>query len=166
MTPTYTVKQTKTSGRKRYRYYVCGKAIKRGRNKCECPSVPAAEIERFVVDEIARLGRDAVVRDKVLDEAQKRLGGSGGSGYSGGGGGGRGINRRAASQMLNDFDAVWQVLSPAERFRMIQLLVEHVAFDHTHSRVAITFRPNGIAELSGSGGSPTDELQPIQEDAA
>ncbi len=172
MTPTYTVKQTKNAGRKRYRYYVCGKGIKRGRNKCECPSLPAAEIEGFVVEEIARLGRDASVRDKVLDEAQKRLhaaapGGSGGSGGSGNsGGGGRQLNRRAATQMLGNFDAVWQVLSPAEQFRMIQLLVEHVAFDHTHSRVAITFRPNGIAELSGTEASPTDEPQTIQEDAA
>lgn len=158
MTPTYTVKQTKTAGRKRYRYYVCGRAIKRGKNKCECPSVPAAEIERFVVEEIARLGRDAVVRDKVLDEAQKRL--------MDAGHGGRQLDRRAATQMLDDFDAVWQVLSPAEQFRMIQLLVEHVAFDHADSRVAITFRPNGIAELSGTDASPIDELQPIQENAA
>ncbi len=41
-----------------YRYYVCGTAQKRGWDQCPAPSVPAGEIERFVVDQIHQIGTD------------------------------------------------------------------------------------------------------------
>ena len=41
MTPTHTTK----NGTKRYRYYVCVNAQKRGRQECPAPSVPAGEME-------------------------------------------------------------------------------------------------------------------------
>jgi hypothetical protein len=47
MSPTFTSKQ----GR-RYRYYTCTGAIQRGWSTCPSRSVPAAEIERFVVEQI------------------------------------------------------------------------------------------------------------------
>jgi site-specific DNA recombinase len=73
MTPTYTIKTTKSAGRKRYRYYVCGRTAKRGRGKCDCPTLPATEIEQFVVQEIAGLGHDPCLRDAVFAEARQRL---------------------------------------------------------------------------------------------
>ena len=48
MSPAHTVRN-KT---KRYRYYVCSQAQKRGYANCPSKSVPAGEIERFVVDQI------------------------------------------------------------------------------------------------------------------
>lgn len=47
-----------TRGKVRYRYYVCQNAQKRGWNVCPDPSIPAAEIERFVVEQIRGLGLD------------------------------------------------------------------------------------------------------------
>src|SRR5690606_25543046 len=45
---------------------------KRGWNECPSPSLPAGEIERFVVDQIQGLGRDpAVVRDTVAQVRQQ-----------------------------------------------------------------------------------------------
>jgi site-specific DNA recombinase len=52
MTHTYSSK-----GQRRYRYYVCTQAQQRGRHTCPSPSVPAGEIERFVVDQIRAIGR-------------------------------------------------------------------------------------------------------------
>lgn len=43
---------------KRYRYYVCGKALKQGWAACPTKSVPAGEIERFVVERIRAVGAD------------------------------------------------------------------------------------------------------------
>ena len=43
MVHTYTSK-----GSRRYRYYVCSSAQKRGRETCPSKSVPAEEIERFI----------------------------------------------------------------------------------------------------------------------
>ena len=53
MSHTYTCK-----GTRRYRYYLCGTAQKRGWDQCPAPSVAAGEIERFVVDQIQQIGQD------------------------------------------------------------------------------------------------------------
>ena len=54
-----------------YRYYVCHKAQKQGWAICPSPSLPAAEIEDFVIDQIRRVGQDpGVVRDTL---AQSRV---------------------------------------------------------------------------------------------
>lgn len=45
-------------GSKRYRYYVCVAVQKRGWGTCPSPSIPAGEIERFVVNQIKCIGRD------------------------------------------------------------------------------------------------------------
>src|ERR1019366_9125504 len=48
MTPAHSCK----GGKKRYRYYTCTGAQKRGWNTCPSKSIPAGEIERFVVQQI------------------------------------------------------------------------------------------------------------------
>jgi site-specific DNA recombinase len=45
-------------GAKRYRYYTCTNAVKRGRCKCPSGSLPAAEIETAVIDQIRCIGED------------------------------------------------------------------------------------------------------------
>ena len=56
-------------GGKRYRYYTCTHAIKSGRKSCPSGSLPAAEIERVVVDQIRGIGNDAALREEVLRQA-------------------------------------------------------------------------------------------------
>ena len=54
-----------------YRYYVCHKAQKQGWASCPSPSLPAAQIEDFVIDQIRCVGQDpGVVRDTL---AQSRV---------------------------------------------------------------------------------------------
>lgn len=54
-----------------YRYYVCHKAQKQGWASCPAPSLPAAEIENFVIDQIRRVGQDpGIVRETL---AQSRV---------------------------------------------------------------------------------------------
>ena len=45
-------------GTKRYRYYVCTAAQKRGWDTCPSRSIPAGEVEQFVVEQIKCIGRD------------------------------------------------------------------------------------------------------------
>jgi site-specific DNA recombinase len=53
MSHTYTKK-----GSTLYRYYVCHRAQKQGWDICPSPSLPAGQIEDFVVDQIRRIGQD------------------------------------------------------------------------------------------------------------
>ncbi|MBN2069583.1 MAG: recombinase family protein [Opitutales bacterium] len=56
------------SGNKLYRYYVNIMATKEGWDSCETTSVPANEVEAFVVDKIRSLGKDPKLQEAVLDE--------------------------------------------------------------------------------------------------
>jgi site-specific DNA recombinase len=67
MIHTYTSK-----GATRYRYYVCQKAIKQGANACATRSIPAQEIEDFVVDRIAAIGRDPELIDRIEKKARNQ----------------------------------------------------------------------------------------------
>ena len=53
MSPTHSTRD----GKKRYRYYVCTAAQKRGWKTCPSKSIPAGEIEQFVVAQIKNVGR-------------------------------------------------------------------------------------------------------------
>jgi len=57
-------------GSKRYRYYTCGKAIKCGWKNCPTKSLPAAEIEAAVVDQIRCIAKDDGLRNEVLRQAR------------------------------------------------------------------------------------------------
>jgi site-specific DNA recombinase len=68
MSHTYTAK-----GNKRYRYYVCGTAQQRGWSECPAPSIPAGEIERFVVDQIRSIGRDPAMVRETLQQVHQQV---------------------------------------------------------------------------------------------
>jgi site-specific DNA recombinase len=57
-------------GNKRYRYYVCNNATKSGWKNCPHPSLPAAEIESFILDEIRGIGLDENLIVDVVKRAR------------------------------------------------------------------------------------------------
>ncbi len=63
MFPAQTTRRTR-----RYRYYVCSHAQKHGWATCPSKSVPAAEMERFVIEQIRGLGQDQVFTADVLSQ--------------------------------------------------------------------------------------------------
>jgi site-specific DNA recombinase len=68
MSPTYVMKD----GNKRYRYYVCSSAQKFGWSSCPSPSVPAGEMERFVVEQIRCIGQDSVLVERVIAQVKQQ----------------------------------------------------------------------------------------------
>jgi site-specific DNA recombinase len=66
MTPSHSTKD----GTKRYRYYVCTTAQKRGWNNCPSKSIPAGEMEQFVVDQIRCIGRDPTLIQETVAQAR------------------------------------------------------------------------------------------------
>jgi site-specific DNA recombinase len=65
MTPAHTTR----NGSKRYRYYVCTAAQKRGWHTCPSKSIPAGEIEQFVVHQLRGIGRDPALRNATFAAA-------------------------------------------------------------------------------------------------
>ncbi|HEX6972486.1 MAG TPA: recombinase family protein [Limnochordia bacterium] len=62
-----------TRGSTRYRYYVCIRAQKNGWSTCPAPSLPAKQLEDFVVEQIKTLGRDPGVLEDALRATQAHL---------------------------------------------------------------------------------------------
>lgn len=69
----YASDRTKNGAEKRYRYYVCVRAQKRGWSECPGPSLPADQLERFVVDQIRSLGQDDALMVEAVQGAHDRL---------------------------------------------------------------------------------------------
>jgi len=69
------------------------------------------------------------------------------------------IDPAEASRTLAEFDEVWETLTPRERSRIIDLLVEKVEYDGSTSRVEVLFRATGIRTLA-------EELDSRWEEAA
>jgi site-specific DNA recombinase len=67
MSPSHTKK-----GTKRYRYYLCTNAQKRGWHRCPAQSVPAGVIEEAVVGQLTRIGREPDLARQVIDEARRQ----------------------------------------------------------------------------------------------
>jgi len=68
MAPAHTVK----NGTKVYRYYCCTNAQKRGWHVCPTPSVPAPELERFVVEQVKVIGKDTDLLAETLAESRRQ----------------------------------------------------------------------------------------------
>jgi site-specific DNA recombinase len=68
MMHTYTMRDSK-----RYRYYVCYNAQKKGWKSCDTKSVSAPAIESAVLDSIRRLGTDPKLADVVAKEALENM---------------------------------------------------------------------------------------------
>jgi site-specific DNA recombinase len=65
MSPAHTTKKNR-----RYRYYVCTAAQKKGWDTCPSKSIPAEQIEKFVVEQIRGIGRDPALLREVLSQAR------------------------------------------------------------------------------------------------
>jgi site-specific DNA recombinase len=133
MSPTHTRK-----GGRLYRYYISQSVMKRGTEACPIRQVPAAEIERIVIDQIRSLlqtpevivqtWRAARQTDKALAESDVRA-------------------------ALLQFEPLWNELFPAEQARIVELLVERV--DLQPDGVDLRLRVEGLtslcSELRGAG---------------
>ena len=60
-------------GQRRYRYYVCHSAQKKGWSSCPYPSLPAGELERFVFERIKEMTRDPKFLAEVVGRARSQL---------------------------------------------------------------------------------------------
>lgn len=98
-------------GARRYRYYLCTNAQKRGWDACPAPSAPAAEIERFIVDEVLALA------SHPLPE----------------------FRNSRATELLERFANTWKDGSTSEQTSLIRKLVERIEYNGQAGSVEIEF---------------------------
>lgn len=200
MSHSYTAK-----GSRQYRYYVCHRAQQNGWQVCPSPSIPAGEVERFVMEQIKCIGRDPLVIQETLAQAHRqaddqierltaeraRLVARLRDDHAALGRlatarvddahlvdahdrireaerrvteidhelatlGGDLVDEAEVAAGLAEFDSVWDCLAPREQARVIELLVEQVAYDGQAGRISITFRPTGIKLLVGEWAKRTE----------
>jgi DNA invertase Pin-like site-specific DNA recombinase len=125
MSPTHTRK----SGRL-YRYYTSQTAMKRGRSDCPIGQIPAAEIERIVLDHIRQILKAPEVIVRTWRAARKQC---------------SDITESDVRTALVEFDELWNQLFPAEQARIVELLVERI--DIRQDILDITLRIEGLASL-------------------
>src|SRR5947208_405699 len=127
MTPAHTKR-----GHRRYRYYTCTNAQKRGWQACPSRSIPAAEMDKVVLAQI----RGACPQCGP-DDGGPQLDGPG------------------------CFDRWWQALPHQNQGEALRGLVERVDYDGRAGQLAITFRPGGFEALAEAPAEPAAGLEEV-----
>jgi site-specific DNA recombinase len=125
MRPSYSSKKGK-----RYRYYTCVQAEKRGFDECPVRSVAAGIAEDAVVGQL----RAVLNRPEIIAPAARAAQEDSPD-----------ITEPAVAETLRGVDAVWEALFPLEQARILQLLVERVHV--TTDGLDIRIRTNGLRGL-------------------
>ncbi|MBN1518020.1 recombinase zinc beta ribbon domain-containing protein [Candidatus Sumerlaeota bacterium] len=123
--------------KRRYRYYVCSHPQKHGWDTCPTKSLPARDIERFVIERIRAIGQDDAIRlvrdggdtDRImevntkassvgqdLDRIERDLAGLGQTN----------ITEHDVAEAFGSLEEFWDVLFPTEKQRIVQTMVERI----------------------------------------
>jgi DNA invertase Pin-like site-specific DNA recombinase len=127
MSPTHTRKNGRL-----YRYYLSQTVLKQGSGDCPVARVPAAEIEKIVIDQVRILLLSPEIIVQTWRSARKTI---------------KGMTESEVRTALKSFHPLWNQLFPAEQSRIIELLVERV--DVRTDRVDIKLRIAGVTSLIG-----------------
>jgi site-specific DNA recombinase len=125
MSPTHTRK----AGRL-YRYYISQSVMKRGTDACPIRQVPAAEIERIVINQIRSLLQTPEIIVQTWRAARKAD---------------RDLTESHVRAALLEFEPLWNELFPAEQARIVELLVERV--DLQPDGIDLRLRVEGLTSL-------------------
>jgi site-specific DNA recombinase len=133
-------------GDKRYRYYVCATAQKRGWDTCPSKSVPAEILEAAVAEQIRGLGHNPDALRALLTHESLPDGAPDSAAATPHNGACRAEAEVAA--VLAAFATRWESLPPAEQARLVSRLVERINYDGAAGQVAVTFHATCLLTLT------------------
>jgi len=156
---------TRRHNGKRYGYYVCCAAQKRGWDACPSKSVSAEALEGVVVEQIGSLGRDSDTLRALLTHGSSSGQAPESAEPAENNGRDTATNRAWLSEnevaaALAAWATVWDTLPPAEQVRLISSLVERIDYDGAAGQVAVTFHVPGIHLLAEEWVRRTQENNP------
>ena len=119
------------------RYYVSRTVLKGGADGCPTNRVPAAEIERAIIDQLRVLLRSPEIIVATWRAARKEI---------------DGLRESDVREALERLDPLWDELFPAEQARIVQLLVERV--DVSPDGIDVRLRVDGLASVFSDLAEP------------
>ena len=156
-------------GGRRYRYYVCNGAAKRGYDTCALKSIPAAGMEEAVLSQVRALLRTPEVVMATWRELQRQALAEGSLKESVEA---PFLREADVLQALSKLDPIWDELFPPERQRLVRLLVDEAVV--TREGLHLTLNIEGLNSLTrevlgqragANGGPPDGPPQPDQTEA-
>jgi site-specific DNA recombinase len=113
-----------------YRYYVSTAILKSGRDACPVGRIPAGEIEAVVISQVRELltTPEIIVRTWRADREHDPC-----------------VTEREVREALTSLNPLWHELFPAEKARIVQLLVERV--DVGQDGIDLRLRTDGLTSL-------------------
>jgi site-specific DNA recombinase len=150
MTPSFASKNKSL----RYRYYVCCNAQRRGWAACPSKSIPATQIEKFVVERVGSLFQDPLSLHDVIAHALRQVEAQAGQE--------NGDEAQQASvfagqiqddderiaRALSRLGSAWTRLPSDERVRILRMVVERVDYDGANAKASITYTGPGFLAVS------------------
>jgi hypothetical protein len=138
MTPGYTAKS-----KRRYRYYRCTRALREGNGRCPSPSLPAPEVEDYVVARLRAFGR--------REGEEQLLNGAGPD---------RIAQARTCCEAL---DLAWDGSGARDRRAVLRRALRRIAYDGRAGTMLLALRSDSAAdsgsdETDGSGNPEADEV--------
>ncbi|NGZ05137.1 MAG: recombinase family protein [Magnetococcales bacterium] len=135
MKPTHSSK----NGQVQYRYYICINAARTSHDQCALPSVPAAELERLVLNRVRGLLKSPEVVARAIHKVRKAD---------------PEMDEREIVGLLSCLDPIWEELFPLEQNRLLKLLVDKLVV--SAGGIDLRLRVAGLGAL-------VDELTSTQE---
>jgi site-specific DNA recombinase len=121
---------TYAGSKRRWSYLACRRALKNGADACPGSRVAAGEFEQFIIDRIRAAGRDRAVFNATLAACPSKT------------------DPEELRAALREFDDIWSALFPAERARVVALLIEEIRFHAVTGDVQIHFREGAPAAIT------------------
>jgi hypothetical protein len=135
---------------RRYTYYVCYRATRRGWRACPAPSVSGTAAEAFVVRQVERIGDVPMVVEEACRISCQAAMGRNGAETNGdpAGQNGHGLDEARLRRLWAAFPAHWAGLGPHERHELLHQLIERISYDGRRKRISISFRPAGVLAIA------------------
>ena len=124
---------TKKTEHKSYRYFVCDRDTKRIKSTCPLKRVPAAELEKLLLDDIAAILSTPEMLAGVMNAAGELTVN------------GKRLKSTQVQSAFSDFAKVWDVMFPVERYRFVREVVRQITV--FPDKVKIEYNTHGLEQV-------------------
>ena len=129
---------SKKTEHKSYRYFICDKDTRRIKSSCPTRRIPAAELEKLLLDDIALMLSTPDMLAGVLNAAEDLDTD------------GKQLRTEQVRNAFSDFAQVWDMMFPVERFRFIQEVIRQVTV--FPDKVKIEYNTEGLKQIMRKAG--------------